>query len=1295
MTSHWRSVFSKVLALLLMLTLVLPSTAMAVKPYDEQSYEIQTLDAIDFGAIDFNSDWKFYLSTIEGNYVEEIIGANGRVSGDSLMKGLKDGEDGPQTADIIKPDFDDSSWRTVSAPHDWGFEFTPFRDPTGTITSRGAGYLPGGVGFYRKTFVVPAELEGKKISVEFDGVYMDSKVYVNGEFIGEYPDGYIGFCYDISDHLIYGGENVIAVRCSDKVSSSRWYSGRGIIRPVRILVDTDTRFVRNGVYLATPTIGDTYPVDQTADILVTADVYSVKDVAAANIVTKLYDADGEVFAEAASEAIPLAANEKATICQTVNTVNAKLWDTVTPNLYQAVVELYDGDKLVDSYETSFGFKWFTASANNGFALNGNFILIHGVNLHHENGIVGPVSEADVMYRKVKLMKDMGVNAIRTCHNPENQYLMDACNKLGVLVVEENSDKVSGGSGWMEWYSVEVPADWAGAPDGGLPTQTLATDGTLKDAPYCWGDQHMQEMVSIHRNNVCIAMWSTANELHTPGEVPEWATPELLKDLYAMDFNPEPQFGLDTEVIRMAQRALQIDPYHIIVQASDEFRDSVEATRARSQEQWINCARYLEAIGGVLGTQYSAVHTIEDIHKWFPNLAQLETESSYIHQGKGPYFGAELSSVSFNYTAGRLSSGGYNNPDVRLPGNRDYTMKMVRDYGMINGGHFIWTGIDNMGEGMDPQIPNEPDLAATNGNGMVDMAGFPKDVYYMHQSQWLDKETHPMVYIAPSDWNQWTEGQDVKVLVWTNCPKAELFLNGESLGVREFEEKTTEYGLKYYETHEPTSDNALNTSDVNPGGYVSPNGEYGNLYLHWYVPYTAGELKAVAYDDDGSVKAEYTVNTFSAPKTIVLEADKEAMKDDGDGYVFVTASIVDENGVVCRDADMTLYVEVEGAKIAGVSNGYQGEHECTKFGGTQYSYYSEHLSHMGLLEIAVKSEDAGKVTLKVWGDGLETGYINFFSVDDEEGVAGYKDAYIRVPVGAELKLPEEVIAVNKDGSEEAVAANWSEAPKTDAAGLYEVESSTGAKAYVTVYEVAEIAPVTLKVYGNAEPVLPAYVNVTYSDGLTGIEAVEWNGLEGTVAGTEIKAAAVIENKEAGVNLLDASQFAIDSTASFTSGATRQIANALDNDMASCWDNRVSTSGSLIGVNVPENTSLYDTFVEFTWDEYQTFNDLDVYFVIGDLLPDAIQEVRSRYFGGGDAGIVRSAAIPANFIVQYWDGMQWIEAENLSVDVATETLTPTSVKFDTITTSRVRLFMFNATPYTEEGTIQIAQMEAYLK
>lgn len=1282
------------LVLILTVALVGPASA-AVPEYDESSYTVQQLEEIDFGTINFNKDWKFYLSTAVGEFVEEIV-VDGEVQQSSIKGGLKDGAEGPQTAEIIRPDFDDSSWRTVEVPHDWSFEFT--RDKNAEGTTSGTGYLPGGVGFYRKTFVVPASYEGKKISVDFDGVYMNAAVYVNGELVGEYPSGYLGFTFDISDYLRYGEENVIVVRCSDKPASSRWYTGHGIYRDVNLLVDTQTRFVRNSVYLFTPTIGETYPSDGTAELNVTAELYSVNDVENASVVTTLYDANGEVYATTTSDAVALVANEKLAVADAVTVEDPLLWSCDTPNMYTAVVELYDGDQLVDSYETPFGFKWFDVSATEGFSLNGETVLLKGVNLHHDNGLVGTASEPDALDRKVKLMKDMGVNAIRTSHNPESQQFIDACNKYGILVLEESADFVSGGKGgynWAHWFNDEVPADWAGAPDGGYPTVTLAADGTYKEAPYCWGDQHIQEMILRHRNNPCILGWSIANELRSAGDPPAWATQELINDLYGTEFDPEPTWGINTEVIRLGQRALQVDPYHKISQATDALRAGVESSKETYGDQWIHVCEYLDSIGGILGTQYSVQQTLLDIREHFPTLAMMETESAHGMSGRGSYYGAGDLSVNTDSTAGRVGGGGYGNNNLRLSPTREYCLKYIRDYGNINGGMFVWSGIDYIGEGQDNAIDNAPDIIVTGHQGLVDFAGIPKDIYYLFQSQWTDKDTAPMVYLMPQDWNAWTEGEEVAVYAYSNCPSVELFLNGESLGVREFTRKVTDFGVEYYETSEPTQDDGTNETDVNTGGYVSPNGEYGKLHLEWTVPYATGELKAVAYDEDGSILAEDVINTFGMADGIKLEPDKLTMEADGEGMIYVTASIVDENGVLCRDADDLLQFEAEGAKIAGISNGYQGEWEPWKYGGTQFSYYTQHLTFLGQVVFALKSEDAGKVTIKAYGEDLEPEYLTVYAVDSEQSdVAGYADVDLRVAAGEALQLPEQVTAILVDGSTREETAQWIDVPETLEAGEYEFTAENGAVARVTAYEVASVDPCELNVYGDIEPVLPEFVHVTYTDGVTGYLPVTWDGTTGVVEGTDIPAEAVIDHQSTAeaVNLADPTSFELSSTANYTSGSKRQPSNTLDGNMESCWDNRVASTTSLsYNIAVAKDTSLDMSYIELEWADYQTFNSMDIYYVIGEMLPDLVQEI-SFYAA---APTVRYADLPASIVVDYWNGEEWVHASNSTVSFADESLEATTVSFDPITTQRVRIYMFNDTPHTPDGTIQIAEIEVYAK
>lgn len=1220
---------------------------LTVSPYDETSYTVQNLDAIDHGEIEFNDNWKFFLSTTKGVYNEEVI-VDDAVADISVKSGLKDGENGPQTEEIIQSDFDDSSWRTIQVPHDWGFEFARYDDPEETTS--GTGYLPGGVGFYRKTFQVPEELEGKKISIEFDGVYMNSAVYVNGELVGEYPNGYMGFTYDISKYLVYGGENVITVRCQDHVPSARWYPGHGIYRPVRILVDNETRFVQNGVYLNTPDIGETYPQDQSTELYVDTELYSVKDVEAARVVTTLYDKEGEKFVEGASSQVSLTANQVNEFSYSFTVQDAELWSPDAPNLYTAVVDLYEGDALVDSYTADIGFRWFETSATEGAKLNGEFIMLNGVNLHHENGMIGTVSEPDALERKVRIMKEMGVNAIRTAHNPESVEFLDACNKLGIMVIEEAADFVTGGKGganWGQWFSDEVPADWAGARDGGLPTTTLATDGEWKEAPYCWGDENIHEMVRRHRNNPCIIMWSTANELRNIPITPEWATDELMAELYGTEWDPNPSFGINTEMIRLTNRALEEDPYRTICQATDVFRNGVEASREEYGDQWINGAKFLESIGGVLGTQYSVKATYDDIRANFPNLAMIETEASLVHTARGSYYGGKEIIISRDMTAGMLGGGGYGNGSYTP--YREYCLKIVRDNGDINMGQFVWTGIDYMGEGWATKIENDPELVGTGHHGLVEISGTPKDAYYLFQSQWTDKDDAPMAHLVPADWNKWAKGQEVPVIVYTNCPKAELFLNGESLGVREFDKKTTQFGMEYYETSEPTDDDKTNQSDINTGGYVSPNGEYGYLHLSWDVPYEAGELKVVAYDDDGTVLAEDVVETHSYPAAVTMEADKSVMAANGDGMIYVTASIVDENGALCRDASDLIQVEVEGAKIAGISNGYQGEYEPWKYGGTQYSYYTEHTAHIGSVVFALKSEEAGEVKIKAYGENLKPAYLTVYAAEEESDTE------------------------------------------------YEAEGNTKSEPFADEYEITEIEPVILTVYGDEEPTLPGLVKASTSDGRTEYVPVTWDGLEGSVEGTDKKAAASVEYaEEKNVNLADSSRFEMSATASFTSAQIRQAINVTDGRLDTFWDNRVAISRSLYpGISEPAETSLDVSYVELNWKDYQTMDELDLYFNLGELLPDADGKVADAdFFQMGQSEAVRESAMPEKIAVEYWDGFGWKEVTGAETVFAEETLQPTYIEFDPITTKRIRINMYNATPYTPEGTIQLCEVEAYL-
>lgn len=338
----------------------------------------------------FNKDWKFYL-------------------GDS------------NTAQ--NQNFDDSTGEDVDLPHD--FSIIQAYTSSGEAES---GFLPGGTGWYRKSFTLSEEFAEKNIVLNFDGVYMNAYVYVNGTYIGEHHYGYTSFAFDISQHLVCDGttENVIAVKAVNNIPTSRWYSGSGIYRDVTLIVTDDIHVDLNGTAVTTPNIenGDG-TVNVKADIVNNSD--SEKTVTVTN---KVYEKDGTTSVAEKSTEVTVAAGSTATAESEPVVSSPQLWSVDTPNMYKVITELTVDGNVVDTYETEFGFRWFSFDGN-GFHLNGENVKLNGVCMHHDQGALGSAAYYDAMYRQLSIMKEMGCNAIRTAHNPADQQYIAICNELGL------------------------------------------------------------------------------------------------------------------------------------------------------------------------------------------------------------------------------------------------------------------------------------------------------------------------------------------------------------------------------------------------------------------------------------------------------------------------------------------------------------------------------------------------------------------------------------------------------------------------------------------------------------------------------------------------------------------------------------------------------------------------------------------------------------------------------------------------------------------------------------------------
>ncbi|MEX2729976.1 MAG: glycoside hydrolase family 2 TIM barrel-domain containing protein [Candidatus Sigynarchaeum springense] len=720
------------------------------------------------------------------------------------------------------PDFKDDEWQIVNVPHDWSIhgKFTrdsiEFFDMFTNIGHR-IGYLPQGIGWYRKSFQVPAEHEGKITAVQFDGIYKNADVYINGNHLGFHPYGYTSFHYDLTPYLRYGAMNVLAIRVNNFGISSRWYSGSGIYRKVTITTTSKIHVAQWGHYITTPEIKDT-----TATVHVrTTIVNSTGTIAAIEIETDVID-NGLAVATAKNERkIPPG---EIVIDQSLQVTGPKIWDVETPFLYVARTRIFSSGVEMDSYETPFGIRAFKFDPDTGFYLNGKPLKIKGVCLHHDNGCLGAVEHPRAASRKLRILKEMGCNAIRTSHNPASVEFMDACDREGFLVMNEIFD---------EW--------------------TVAG----KKTPYGywnhfndWHERDITDFVLRDRNHPCVILWSVGNE------VPEQKTKagaEICKKL--------------AELFRI------LDPTRPVTSGSN---NPVEANKSGYSD-------HLD----VVGYNYYGDHVYkvsdervlvryDEEHEKYPKRCMIGSENVSNWATRGVYdFPQYLAGQSWKLKDHYMCSAYDLTSEIPL-----WVLK-TRPY---VSGMFTWEGFDYLGEPSPYEWPSR-----SSNFGIVDLAGFPKDTYYLYQSFWVPRSKRPMVHVMPH-WN-WDKGTTVPVWVYSNCEAAELLVNGKSLGEQRFAEAEAD----------------------------------GLMHLEWLVPFEPGEITAVA-KQEGKVMAKKVVCTAGSAFQLKLSADWNEIAADDD-IMYITCSVHDAMGNIVPTASNLVTFTVEGpGKVIGVDNGCPIDHQ---------------------------------------------------------------------------------------------------------------------------------------------------------------------------------------------------------------------------------------------------------------------------------------------------------------------------------------------------------------------------------
>ena len=977
------------------------------------------------------------------------------------------------------PAFDDSAWQQVDLPHD--YSITQKYSQSNEAESA---YLPGGTGWYRKSFTIDRDLAGKRIAINFDGVYMNATVWFNGVKLGTHPYGYSPFSFDLTGNAKFGEENTIVVKVENRLPSSRWYSGSGIYRDVALTVTDGVHVGNNGVAIKTPSLATQNGGNVTMN-LTTKVANDTK--AAANITLKqtVFPKGGKTDAAigtvtTASKSI--AAGASADVTSTITAASPKLWSIKNPNLYTVRTEVLNGGKVLDTYDTEYGFRWTGFDATSGFSLNGEKVKLKGVSMHHDQGSLGAVANRRAIERQVEILQKMGVNSIRTTHNPAAKALIDVCNEKGVLVVEEvfdmwNRSKNGNTEDYGKWFGQAIAGD--NAVLGGDKDET-------------WAKFDLTSTINRDRNAPSVIMWSLGNEMME---------------------------GISGSVSGFPATSAKLVAW---TKAADSTRpmtygdNKIKANWNESNTMGDN----LTANGGVVGTNYSDGANYDKIRTTHPSWAIYGSETASAINSRGIY----------NRTTGGAQSSdkqltSYDNSAVgwgAVASSAWYDV-VQRDF---VAGTYVWTGFDYLGE----PTPWNGTVSGAVGSwpspknsyfGIVDTAGFPKDTYYFYQSQWND-DVHTL-HILPA-WNENVvakgSGNNVPVVVYTDAAKVKLYFTPKGstekrlIGEKSFTKKTTAAGYTYQVYEGADKDSTA----------------HKNMYLTWNVPWAEGTISAEAYDEnnrlipEGSTEGNASVTTTGKAAKLKADADRKTITADGKDLSYIEVDVTDANGHIVPDAANRVTFDVKGAgKLVGVDNGSSPDHD---------SYQADNRKAFSgkVLAIVQSTKEAGEITVTAKADGLQSSTVKIATTavpgtSTEKTVRSfYYSRNYYVKTGNKPILPSDVEVRYSDGTSDRQNVTW-DAVSDDQiakAGSFSVAGTVaGQKISVRVTMIDEIG--ALLNYSASTPVgtpavLPGSRPAVLPDGtVTSANfAVDWTKPADTVyntAGTvKVPGTATVFGKE---------------------------------------------------------------------------------------------------------------------------------------------------------------------------------------
>ncbi len=960
-----------------------------------------------------------------------------------------------------KTTYNDASWRQLDLPHDYSIE-----QEFSQALEAESGYLPGGVGWYRKNFTIDSSQRGKRIRVDFDGVYMDATVWVNGERLATHPYGYSPFSVDITDQVNFGEDNLIAVKVNHQTPSSRWYSGSGIYRDVNLTITDPVHVDLGGTQITTPNLETQAKgnVDMTIATTVVNDGTAAANV---SVTHTLYEKGKDVAKGTVTvDSVSIDANGTKKVDAVLKTTEApNLWDTEHPNLYTVRTEIKQGDKVLDSYDTTYGFRYFKFDTKTGFSLNGENMKLKGVCMHHDQGALGAVNNRRAVERQVEILMDMGCNSIRVTHNPASQNLIDICNEKGILVVEEIFD------GWM------YPKNSNRNDFARFFNQTMDANSKLCHAAAnkTWAQYSLQETLLRDRNAPSVIMWSLGNEIQEGTNIPG---------------------GYSAKVPELIKWAQDIDTSNPLTVGSNSVKGG--------DAEQIAVANKITKAGGVSGTNYSKGPSYDELHRLHSDWKLYGSETASSVNSRGIYNrrtdnDRTTDKQLTSYDGSTVSWGALANDAWRDVIQRDFVA-----------GEYVWTGFDYIGEpthwnGTTGGAQGAWPSPKNSYFGIIDTAGFPKDSYYLYRSQWnTEDET---LHIMPA-WNREVVigggNSDVPVVVYaSNADTVKLTLIPSDGS----EQKTF---TQEFDTIKSNSGKGMYT-------YKAAKGNNGKLYAEFQVPFKEGTLRAEAFKKGETTpfKTAEIKTAGAAAKLSVTEDTKDrTVYADGKDLIYVTVDVVDANGNLVPNASNRVHIKVDGpGKLVGVDNGNSPDHDPYK-GKSRQAFGGK------MLAIVQTTKTAGEITITATADGINASdavHVTSKPVASNEQEAVLDGFYMAksyyVKTGTIPTIPTTVEARFSNGTAKTVDVAWEKISESQVAqtGSFTVKGTVNVDN--VDYTVSVIVHVLENVGGmlnysttthkNTTPTLPAQRPVVMADGtILDVEfPVKWDIPEDSAFGKE--------------------------------------------------------------------------------------------------------------------------------------------------------------------------------------------------